>query len=94
MIGLVRTSTDPDERVDFFERQAGCHERCVTIRTDWAEMRIAEDALRSFAAAAEPEFRFRVHGGDTQISVPSTGAPTLYLYRFVVLGDLPPDAIV
>ena len=25
--------------------------------------------------------------GDTQTSVPSTGAPTLYFYRFVVLGE-------
>ena len=42
VVDLARTSTNPDERADFFERGAGCRERGVTIGTDWAEMRIAE----------------------------------------------------
>ena len=64
MIDLARTSTDPDERADFFEHEAGCRELGVTIGTDWAEMRIAEDAWFRFATAAKrAAFRFRVHGG-------------------------------
>ena len=42
MIDLARTSTDPDERADFFEHGAGCREHGVTIGTDWAEMRIGD----------------------------------------------------
>ena len=38
VIDLARTSTDPDERADFFERGSGCRERGITIGTDWAEM--------------------------------------------------------
>ena len=64
MIDLARTSTDPDQRADFFERAAGYRKRGVTIRTDRAEMRIAENAWRRFATAAKRvAFRFRVHGG-------------------------------
>ena len=47
----------------------------VTIGTDWAEMRIAENAWFRFATEAKrKEFRFRVHGGHTQTSFRSTGA--------------------
>ena len=64
MINVARTSTDPDERTDFFEHGAGCGEHGVTIGTDWAEMRIGEDAWCRFATAAKrAAFRFRVHGG-------------------------------
>jgi hypothetical protein len=65
VLDLVRTSTNADKRTDFFERGAGCGEHGVTIGTDWAEMRIAENAWFGFATAAKrAEFRFRVHGGD------------------------------
>jgi hypothetical protein len=64
VIDLARTSTDPDERADFIERESGCREPGVTIGTDWAEMRIAENAWFRFATAAKgAAFRFRVHGG-------------------------------
>jgi len=63
-IDLVRTSTDPDEWADFFEHCAGCHENGITMGTDWAEMRIAENAwFRLATAAKRAAFRFRVHGG-------------------------------
>ena len=89
MIDLARTRTDPDDRADFFERTARYRKRGVAIGTNWAEMRIAENAWRRFATAAErAAFRFRVHGGQAQTSVPSNGAPTLYFYRFVLLGEL------
>ena len=53
----------PTPRADFFERDAGCREHRVTIGTDWAEMRIAENAWFRFATEAKrKEFRFRVHG--------------------------------
>ena len=82
MIDLARTRTDPDERANFFEHEARCREDCVTIGTDWAEMRIAEDAWVRFAAAAKRvTSRFAFMEGHTQTSVPSTGAPTLYSYR-------------
>ena len=45
VLDLARTSTDPDERTDFFERGAGCREHGVTIGTDWAEMRIDKKCL-------------------------------------------------
>ena len=34
VIDLARTSTDPDERADFFEREAGCRQARVAIRTN------------------------------------------------------------
>ena len=49
VIDLARTSTDPPERADFFEREAGCREHGVTIGTDWAKMRIGENAWFRFA---------------------------------------------
>ena len=64
MIGLARTSTDPDERADFFEREPGCREHVITIGTHWPEMRIGENAWFRFATATErAAFGFRVHGG-------------------------------
>ena len=64
MINLARTRSDPDERADFFEHGAGCRELGVATGTDWAEMRIGEDAPFRFATAAKrAAFRFRVHGG-------------------------------
>ena len=70
MADLARTSTDPDERSDFFEHEAGCRERGVTIGTDWAEMRISENAWFRFARAARrAAARFRVHGGRPQKSL-------------------------
>ena len=63
MINVARTSTDPDERADFFEHGAGCGEHGVTIGTDRPEMRIAENAWFRFATAAKQEAaRSRVHG--------------------------------
>ena len=63
MIDLARTSPDPDERTDLFEREAGCRELGVATGTDRAEMRIAENAWFRFATEAKrKEFRFRVHG--------------------------------
>jgi len=50
---LARTSTDPDERTDFFERGAGCREHRVTSGTDWTEMRIGENAWFRFGATAK-----------------------------------------
>jgi len=44
MLDLARTSTDPDERADFIEREARCREFGVTFRTDRTELRIGEDA--------------------------------------------------
>jgi hypothetical protein len=55
---------ESDERADFFERDTGYRKRSVAIRTNWAEMRIAENAWRRFATAANRAgLRFRVHGG-------------------------------
>ena len=63
MIDLARTSSDPDERANFFEHDAGCRELGVTIGTDWSEMRIGENAWFRFATVAKgAAFRFRVHG--------------------------------
>ena len=63
-IDLVRTSSDPNERPDFSERDARCREQGVTAGTDRAEMRIAKNAWFRFATAARrAAFRFRVHGG-------------------------------
>jgi len=61
---IARTSTDPNERADFFERAASYRKSGVAIGTNWAEMRIAEHASLRFAAAAKrAAFRFRIHGG-------------------------------
>ena len=70
MVDLARASTDPDERAYFFEHEAGCRELSVASGTDWAEMRIAENAWFRFATAAyRAAFRFRVHGGKPQTQV-------------------------
>ena len=44
VLDLARKSTGSDEQADFFERGAGRGELGVTIRTDTAEVRIAENA--------------------------------------------------
>ena len=80
MIDLVRTSTDSDERADFFEREAGCREHGVPIGTDWAEMRIAERAWFRFATAAKrAAFGFRVHGGTHKVALFDWRANPLFL---------------
>jgi hypothetical protein len=80
VIDLARTSTDTDERADFFEHEVGCRETGVAIRTNWAEIRIAQGAWRRFATAAKRvPSKFRVHGGQAQASVPSNGASHLFL---------------
>jgi hypothetical protein len=42
-----------EARTDFFERASGYRKRGVAIRTNWAKMRIAENAWRTFATAAK-----------------------------------------
>jgi hypothetical protein len=72
---FFRRPRKPDERADFFERATGHRKRGVVIRTNWADMRIAENAWRRFATAAKRlTLRFRVHGGQAQTGVPSNSA--------------------
>jgi hypothetical protein len=52
-------------------------------------MRIGEYASFRFATAAKrARLDFAFMEGQAQSSVPSKGAPTLYFYRFVLLGEL------
>jgi hypothetical protein len=82
VLDLIRTSSNTDARTDLLKHDAGYSEAGVAIRTDWAEMRIPENA---WSDSQQRQSGRRLDSafmeGDGQTSVPSTGSPTLYLHR-------------